>query len=48
VRWSGPGRPCTSVHLCDLDAPPGYAAALATLAEQLDCSDHDGSALLAA
>jgi 4'-phosphopantetheinyl transferase len=48
VRWSGPGRPSTSVHLCDLDAPPGYAAALATLAEQLECTDHDGNALLAA
>jgi 4'-phosphopantetheinyl transferase len=46
VRWSGPGRPATSVHLYDLDAPPGYAAALATLAEHLDCTDHDGSGLL--
>jgi 4'-phosphopantetheinyl transferase len=48
VRWSGPGRPAKSVHLYDLDAPPGYAASLATLAERLECSDHDGSALLRA
>jgi 4'-phosphopantetheinyl transferase len=48
VRWSGPGRPASSVHLYDLDAPPGYAASLATLAEQLECTDHDGSALLQA
>jgi 4'-phosphopantetheinyl transferase len=48
VRWSGPGRPATSVHLYDLEAPSGYAASLATLAEQLECTDHDGSALLAA
>jgi 4'-phosphopantetheinyl transferase len=48
VRWSGPGRPAASVHLHDLDAPPGYAASLATLAEHLECSDHDGSAVLGA
>jgi 4'-phosphopantetheinyl transferase len=48
VRWSGPGRPVMSVHLYDLDAPPGYAASLATLAERLECSDHDGSAVLRA
>ncbi|MCW3064922.1 MAG: hypothetical protein JWN32_2094 [Solirubrobacterales bacterium] len=48
VRWSGPGRPAKSVHLYDLDAPSGYAASLATLAEHLECTDHDGSALLRA
>jgi 4'-phosphopantetheinyl transferase len=48
VRWWGPGRPPTSVHLDDLAAPPGYAASLATLAERPERTDHDGSALLAA
>jgi 4'-phosphopantetheinyl transferase len=48
VGWSGAGRPSTSVHLYDLDAPSGYAASLATLAEQLECTAHDGGALLAA
>lgn len=48
VRWAGPGRPAASVHLYDLDAPPGYAAALATLAERLACTEHDADALLAA
>jgi 4'-phosphopantetheinyl transferase len=47
VRWSGPGRPAASVHLYDLDAPRGYAASLATLAEPLECTDHDAGALLA-
>jgi 4'-phosphopantetheinyl transferase len=46
VRWSGPGRPAKSVHLYDLDAPPGYAATLATLEQHLECTDHDGDALL--
>jgi len=48
VRWSGPGRPAGTVHLYDLDAAPGYAASLAALSEQLECSDHDGGALLRA
>jgi 4'-phosphopantetheinyl transferase len=48
VRWSGPGRPATAVHLYDLGAPPGYAASLATLAEHVECSEHDGSPLLRA
>jgi 4'-phosphopantetheinyl transferase len=48
VRWSGPDRPAIAVHLHDLDAPPGYAAALATLAERVECTAHDGSALLQA
>jgi 4'-phosphopantetheinyl transferase len=48
VRWSGPGRPAEPVHLYDLDAPPGYAASLATLAEHLECTEHDAGALVAA
>jgi 4'-phosphopantetheinyl transferase len=48
VRWSGPGRPAETVHLYDLDAAHGYAASLAALSEQLECSDHDGGALLRA
>lgn len=46
VRWSGPGGPADSVYLYDLDAAPGYAASLAALSAQLQCSDHDGGALL--
>ena len=48
VRWSGPGRPAAAIHLYDLDAPPGYTASLATLAEHVERTDHDGSALLGA
>jgi 4'-phosphopantetheinyl transferase len=48
VRWSGPARPAETVHLYDLDAAPGYAASLAALSERLECSDHDGGALLRA
>jgi 4'-phosphopantetheinyl transferase len=48
VGWFGPDRPAETVHLYDLDAASGYAASLAALSEQLECSDHDGGALLRA
>ncbi|MFF0718342.1 4'-phosphopantetheinyl transferase family protein [Micromonospora sp. NPDC003816] len=45
-RWAGPSRPAARPHLVDLDAPTGYAAALASLGGPLVVSTHDGNSLL--
>lgn len=46
VHWAGSRRPVQPVHLYDLDAAPGYAAALATIGSPLERTEHDGGALL--
>lgn len=46
TRWSGPRRPQPPIHLYDLDAEPGYTASLAAIGDELEVSEHDGSAIL--
>jgi 4'-phosphopantetheinyl transferase len=48
VSWSGPARPARAVHLYDLAVEAGYAAALASIGEPVERSEHDGSALVGA
>jgi 4'-phosphopantetheinyl transferase len=48
VDWAGPGRPARAVYLRDLDAGPGYTAALASIGAPLEPSEHDAGALLGA
>jgi 4'-phosphopantetheinyl transferase len=46
TRWAGPRRPAGPIHLYDLEAGPGYAAALAAIGSPLELTVHDGSAIL--
>ena len=48
IRWDAAGAPVAEPHLADLTAPPGYAAALASLGRRLRISESDGAELLRA